>query len=458
VRVVWIASAVFAVVLAALGAVRYLAYHSGADLGVFVQSMVSGVSLPNRPEGGSHFVHHFSPLLYAVVPLLRAVRSPLALVALQACAGALVAPAIFLIARKRMDHDLATLVALTTLVYPPLVGVVFTDFHENGFAMAAAAWLVWAVDSRRWALAALFAALALGIKEDQAFILGVLGLLFAAYSLRKADRTGALFGAGVAAVSIVTAVAYFAWIRPMAGGTGAWFALDYYRAVHPDTAIGFAAVYGRLSYILEAFGPLLFLPWGTRWIALALPGFIEVLSPKWTITYTMGQHYAAVWIPYVLIAFAIAVATIASARPALARNLVLTCIAICIIVLAVASPTHWGHYLRARSAHDASLDRVIALVPAGADVASSDEVYAHMSLNPNARIGMDVTPDYFVYDSSYDGATWRESIKPRLEAVVCTGYFAPVAVDDGVTLFKRVKDVPPDVFDKARSAPPTCTL
>ena len=42
---------------------------------------------------------------------------------------------------------LAAFAACIALVYPPLVGVAFTDFHENGFAPAAIVWLAWALDA-----------------------------------------------------------------------------------------------------------------------------------------------------------------------------------------------------------------------------------------------------------------------------------------------------------------------
>ncbi|MBV8264363.1 MAG: DUF2079 domain-containing protein, partial [Candidatus Eremiobacteraeota bacterium] len=174
-RAVWIAMAVYAVVLAALGIDRYVTYHAGMDLGLFAQSVADAThGFHNTPEGGSHYVRHFSPILWLAVPVLAIVRSPVALTVVQAIAGALVAPAVYLIARRRTDETMANLVAIVSLLYPPLVGVTFTDFHENGFAPAVIAWFLWAVDSRRFGWATLFAVLALCIKEDEALFLAVL--------------------------------------------------------------------------------------------------------------------------------------------------------------------------------------------------------------------------------------------------------------------------------------------
>src|SRR5580704_10167733 len=153
---------VYAVALTLAGINRYAGYHSGADLGEFVQPIATLFSgFGDTPEGGSHFLHHFSPILYLCSPLLLLTHSPIALIAIQAVAGALVAPAIYLLARKHATERIALTAAFVALLYPPLVGVTFTDFHENGFAPAAIAWLIWAVDRRRWFVAAVFVAVAL---------------------------------------------------------------------------------------------------------------------------------------------------------------------------------------------------------------------------------------------------------------------------------------------------------
>lgn len=437
---VWIASGLYAAVMSALGVVRYVTYHSGADLGIFVQAIATVFrGFADTPEGGSHFTVHFSPILYLCAPFLLAAHSPIALIALQACAGALTAPAIYLLARKRMEDRLAALVAVVALLYPALVGQTFTDFHENGFAPASIAWLAWAVDARRWRLAALFAALTLGIKEDEAAILAVLGVFFAIVSARMGDRQAARFGAGVGAVAAAVFIAYFAVVRPLAGATGHWYVIESLAGHHADEQHGLNLIVGRATFMLEVLLPLAFLPLLSRGFLLAIPGLLEVLSSRWSITYTMGQHYAGVWIAWVLVAFALAVAKIAAGKPARAHLLVRACIALCVLNLAVASPTHWGHFLRTRNAHDAALDRIIAQVPPDSPVGTFDEAYAHLGFNRHAQIGLGAQPEYALFDERYDSAAWRALYRPQLEAFVRAGTYAPIASDDGVTLYRRVK-------------------
>ncbi len=435
---VWLASAIFAVVLTVLGADRYLTYHSGADLGEFVQAIASPLAgLRDVPEGGSHFLHHFSPLLYLCSPVLLLAHSEIALIAIQALAGALIAPPLFLLARRRVDERLALLIAIVALLYPPLVGVTFTDFHENGFAPAAIAWLAWAVDSRRWRLAAVFVAVALAIKEDEAAMLIVLGSGFAVWAARTGDRVLARFAGGVALAAAVTLAIYFTVVFPLAGGTGSWFALAYFNADMPH-ASGINEILGRISFLIEAFLPLLFVPL-LRWHALyVIPGLIEVLSSRWAITYTMGQHYAGIWVGEMLVAYVLTIAALAAARGArFAGRLVVASLAICVLNLSVASPTHWGHYLRARSPHDAVLDRFVAALPPVATVGTFDEAYAHLGFDPGAQFGIAGDPQYVLLDRTYPSAYWRDVITPQVKASAAAGRYRLERSEDGVELYER---------------------
>ncbi|HEV2038218.1 MAG TPA: DUF2079 domain-containing protein, partial [Candidatus Eremiobacteraceae bacterium] len=337
-RAVWIAVATYFLVLTMLGIDRYVTYRSGVDLGLFAQSIADAAhGMRNQLEGGSHYVYHFSPLLYIAWPLLLVVHSPIVLIALQALAGALTAPAIYLLARRRVQERLATMAATISLLYPPLVGVSFTDFHESGFAPAVCAWLVWAVDGRRFGLAALLAAAALSIKEDQAYALLVLGAGYGAWCVYRHDRVGAAFGAALSLASAAVLAAFFGLVRPLAGANLSWVPLGYYLANKPGESQGLAAVFFRLTFLVEALGPLLFLPLRSPWFLLAVPGLVEVLASRWSITYTMGQHYAGVWIGYVLCAFVLALADIARKNVSRAEALAKACMVVCVLILIVAS-------------------------------------------------------------------------------------------------------------------------
>jgi uncharacterized membrane protein len=440
-RGIWLASAAYAVIYFALGVDRYVTYHSGSDLGLFTQCIATVFrGFSDTPEGGSHFTVHFSPILYLCAPLLLATRSPLALVAIQAVAGALAAPALFLIARRRMPDGPALAVAGVALLYPPLAGVTFTDFHENGFATAATLWLAWAFDARRFALGALFLALALGIKEDQAPILGFAAVAGLAYAARLRDGGRARFALGALAAATATFVLFFAWVRPLAGAVEGWSPTHFYTWSHVVDPRGSAPWYsiGRPAYFLEALVPLAFAALLSPAFVLALPGFAEVLGSHESITYTMGTHYAAVWIPYVLLAFALAVGRLYARSARLGWGVARAALALCAIVLAVASPTHWGHYLRARNAHDAVLDAALARLGPGLEVGTFDEAYAHLGFDPHAQLGLRRDPRFVLIDETLANSWFTVRYLPRLQHGVAIGTYRRLWRDDGVSLLERI--------------------
>jgi uncharacterized membrane protein len=438
---IWVAAAAYAVVLFALGANRYQTYHSGADLGLFTQSIASVFhGFSNTIEGGSHFRVHFSPILYLCAPLLLATHSPLALIAIAALSGALVGPALFLFARRHLPEGLALGVAVVGLLYPPLTGVIFADFHENVFAPAATLWLIWAIDARRFRLAAVFLVLALCIKEDQALILACAALFAFVYFARAREAAGMRFAGAAFALSLATFVAFFAFVRPLAGATEAWSPLHFY-AWQSNADAGNTPWYsiGRPAYFLEALVPLAFVCLLSPLFLLALPGFAECLFSHDSVTYTMGQHYAAPWIGYVLGAFALGVARLYAKRWRLAIFAQRAAIALCVANLVFASPTHWGHYLGVRGAHDRIVDQELAGLPPALDVGTHDELFAHLGFDPNASLGLGRAPRAVLIDRRDETSYWVEQLVPVLEQEVAEGRYRLVRAVDGVERYERVE-------------------
>jgi uncharacterized membrane protein len=438
-RLVALATAAYAAIFAVLGADRYVTYHSGADLGLFTQTIASAFhGFSNTVEGTSHFAYHFSPILYLCAPLLWFARSALALVVVQAIATALVAPALYAIARKRTCDTGAAALACIALLYPPLQGVTFTDFHETAFLPATVAWLLWAIDTRRFGVASLLVAVALAIKEDQAIAMAVLGAAACVYFARRRERAGLLFGAAAIVVSVAVFWGYFAIVRPLAGATRVWVPSHFYAwsGYASPRSVG-AEIGGRLTYLVEAFVPLAFLPLRSPVVVLALPGLFEVLASREPLMYTMGQHYAAVWVPYVLVAYALAGARLLSKDAVIGRRWVGASVALCALTLAFFSPLHLGHFLRIPNAGDAATTALIQRIPQTASVGTYDEIYAHLGFFPQAAIGVRSRPQYVLYDDRYASTAWTQRIFPQIRRAVDGGTYRVITVQDGVTLLER---------------------
>jgi hypothetical protein len=130
-------------------------------------------------------------------------------------------------------------------------------------------------------------------------------------------------------------------------------------------------------------------------------------------------------------------------RPAqpsrLGAGLVRASLVLCALVLIFASPTHWGHYLRARTAHDALLDRTLASLPPQIEVGTHDELFAHLGFDRNASIGLARDPQYALFDSTYAGSYWVERALPDVRRGMTEGRYRLVFDRDGIQLYERLR-------------------
>lgn len=386
-RALWLGTAFYAAVLFALGAQRYTVHRNFVDLGIFAQTAASAFRCFCNTVEGSHWAVHFSPILYVAGLALQLWHSALALVLLQCVACALAAPPVYALVRARANVSTARLAALVVLLYPPLAGLAFNDFHENGFAPATVLWTVWAFDAGYLGWAGIFAALTLAVKEDQAIFLGAASA-FAAWRFRDdaARRTAA---SCTLAAAVVVALAYFVWIQPHAATVGGWAPQRFYQWTSDDLrALVPGGIAARAGFLLLAFLPLAFLPFRCRagWAMLALP-LGEVLLSRMPTTFTTGSHYAGAWAGYAFAAFAFGLRDVEARDARRARTLLLACVALCAVEFAVADPLHPGMMLRRVEARDVALDRFLRTLPANVAVASQEEVFTHLAAtNPNATI------------------------------------------------------------------------
>lgn len=431
----WIAAGIHAAFFFALGVVRWRAHRSLVDFGLFTQVVASAFSgFSGTFEGVSHWAFHFSPILFLCAPFVLMAHSGLALTAVQSIAIALAIPAAYLVARRRTSAFRALAVAGIAAIYPPLTGIDFTDFHENGFAPAATLWLLWALDGRRWPYAYAFLALSLAIKEDQALIMGFLGIVAFAAFHRENDRPGMRFSAIAVAASLTIFVAYFALIRPLADPSHHWQPTRFYAwRPHDLATIGVQTLPDRLGYLVLALAPLCFIPLRTPVFLLALPGLAECLLSREHAPYTMGQHYAAVWTPFVLAAFIIAVSRLHSARWIWASAL------LCLMSYLVANPLHPGYFLRAAQDRDARLDALLARLPAQARIGTQEEAYTHLGMDRYAQLGIVGDPEYVLLDRDYPDSVWLTWMNEPLRQAVAQGRYRTERREGGIELYRKIK-------------------
>ncbi len=446
----WFWCCVEFVVLAALAVVRAKLWTYGSDTGTFAQIVADAFGgMRNGVEAGSHFRYHWSPSLALLWPLVAVTGSALPLQLVQAAATVACAPLVASLARPYVENRLADGLGLLALLYPPLLALGFDEFHELGLFTPLALGLVLAADRGRWIWFAVCAVAAIGLREDVALTLVAFGIVLIAIAVRRkstgrglldgvasAPRSLAIAGCALAAGAAAALTAYYAIVTPRLGG---WVPSHFY--VYPFAAGPLALVvspiahplefaraiftFGRLTYVLEALVPLAFLPLRSWWVLLAIPGAAIVLLANSGYVWRMGDHYAALWIPWLLVATIAGVASLA--RRAGGRSAVrATAVAgvLCVVFLIAFDPMHPLHYLHPYYHDLAAARRAIGCVPKAASLATYDEWFSAVAAQrPRATIDRADGVQYLVYADDFSSDPNQMRLWPKISRGVAGGEY-----------------------------------
>jgi uncharacterized membrane protein len=436
----------FASALFVVGVLRYRVFRAQVDLGLFTQVVSSPLGgFSSTAEGGiNHLAVHFSPILFLCSPLVLLVRTPLVFVAIAAVASALAIPAIYLLAARHVSRRVAVLVAFAALVYPPFISMTVGDFHELAFATPTILLLAWALDARRFTLAAVLALAALAIKEDVTLVLAALSLAVGTWAWRRRDRALARFCFLFAGAAALTFVTYVGFVRPALLATSP---LQMMRHMHyydwtyrGSTPHGFADLDSplRVRYIGGVLGPLIAIPLATPLFLLAVPGLVEVLASHEAITLDLSTHYVGCWLPYVFIAFVFGVARIARRSTRLAYALLGLSLATSLWIDVYASPANWWYQIyRLPNARDALVQRTLDGLPRDASIGADLWTFAHLGFHPRATI--DPTgASIVVVDRSCDTAYCRDRFFPLVAAALARHELRLASAESGIDVYTAV--------------------
>ncbi len=152
------------------------------DMAVFVQAFVSALShgrfFYSGLEGGSHFGHHNSPILFILLPVY-ALSGGYGLLALQSLAVASSAiPLSMILSRKGIDRTVTNLLCSGYLFLPMIMGPTLRAFHELPLALPLFLWAFYFFEKKGAGPFYLFAGLSLLVRENLSFVIG----MFAPYA------------------------------------------------------------------------------------------------------------------------------------------------------------------------------------------------------------------------------------------------------------------------------------
>lgn len=426
--------------LTALVVVRINYWTYGADTGTFVQIVLDAFGgMHDGIEHGTHYRYHWSPSLALLWPLLAATRSVLALQLVQVLATVAVGPLVYALVAPRAGEQLALRFAIVSLAYPPLLAVGWGEFHDVGLLAPLVLGALVAADRRRWGWFAICVVIACGIREDVCLEFVVAGTALGIGAWRS---RAAWFGA--AALALLSLGFYYGIVIPRLGG--AWIPAHFYdySFAHGPPAVVIAAfthpiafaqtflTFGRLTYVLEALTPLAFLPLFSRWSLLALPGFGIVLLANSGLVYHMGNHYAALWIPWLLTGAAFC----AAARSA--RRWCATALGLTAAVLIFFNPLHPAHFLTPNYHDFGAARKALDCVPADASVATHDEWFSVIAMRDrNATLGTISGVEYLVYADDFPNAEYQAGVRPAVRAEVAAGAYREICRFGAVATYRR---------------------
>jgi uncharacterized membrane protein len=396
-RVVYAVTGAYAAVFAAASALQFRSFgYARFDLGNMAQAVWStahGRFLESTSLDGTQLSRlgaHADPFLALLAPFWLIWPSPLLLLFVQALAVSAGAFPVFWLARKHLASDRAAAnFACAYLLYPATQFNAFTPsagFHSVSIAVPLILLAIWFLDEERLIPFALAGLAAASTKEEIGLAVGLLGIW---YAVRKGMR---LQGAAILACGATITALDFLVIIPHFSPPGSHPFADRYAAVggsaggilhtamsDPAALVRVAATSHHAVYLLFLLVPFLGLWLFEPFLALAaLPDLaINLLSSKPEQT-TLELQYTAGILPF-LIAAAIVGAPRLRRDPSRLSLIVLASCA----CLALYSPL-----VNARSGITAAVQaspvrtakaRALALIPATAPVAASNQLGAELS-------------------------------------------------------------------------------
>jgi uncharacterized membrane protein len=453
---------------------RWHLWTYGADTGLFGQAIADTFhGMHDGPEVGSHYRFHWAPLLGTLWPFVAVTKSALVLQFAQALVIGASAIPLYALARTYLDERASFAVAGLLLLYPPLLAVAFTEFHEIAFYPLVSLALFWAADRAKWRTFAFLCVVSALIREEACLVYIIVGATFVIFGMLRAREIptvvpgarGLLVGSpleprrlvaaglGLIVANACALVFYYGYLAPSLGGwepAGVFYAYPFASGpsatvvalvTHPAN-FGAILTFGRLTYLLEAFLPLALLPFFSRWSLLALPGFVVVLLSSNAITWRMGSHYAAIWIPWLFIG--VCSVLVRWRREGFERRMRVwprVAATICAIVLIAFDPLHPAHYLRTGYPANADVRAALATIPPDARVALHDEWFTHVAIDhPYATVFFCPYVDYLVYADDYPNDYFQQQILPEVRAEIASGQARELRRYGKVAVYERTPD------------------
>jgi len=434
---------------------RFTSY--AADLGVFNQAfyttIFNGKLFYYTPElwlnpSGCFFAVHFSPILFLLLPIYAVYPKAESLLVTQSFLIALAAIPIYLLTTKHLgDKKAAVMMAIIYLLYVPIHGANWFDFHPQAFIPLTILFAYYLFHKKSWKPYFLMVILSLSIEEHLLYIIFFIATYFLIIELikrrkrtvEKAPETRLNFDLRhcknqfleflsnnkAILISLLTTIVCIAWlfiirlVKSQYPITPEF--LDLYRAVDAFKVLGFkgeitqlpiyvllnpqrayAALYFdfniKFLYFTILFAPLLFLSFRSSFILVALAVLVPMLLTNYTPYYTIGAQYPLYLAPLIFIA---AIKGLSTLNQSAAKTILKLAILVSLIFLVSTSPISplayslsekgilWypnAVHLEPQKSYVDPLHKLLNTIPPNASILTINEIFPHVSSRPNAYL------------------------------------------------------------------------
>ncbi len=379
---------------------RHYTFQSYAyDLGIFMQHLWMTIHghglLYSSVSESTGLAWHFQPILFLLMPLYAVFPRAETLLVLQTVVLAAGAVPVYFLASSRMDARMGVAFSLAYLLFPALHGVNTFDFHPGALAIPSLLLTILFFERGQLRAGVALAILSMMCEENVALTVAAIGLYYfvrAAGAFTPVSRLRTSLRER--AVSVPLGLALFAslWLVcalfivishfSLTGSypyfarytLGATFSLADNLVVHATE---------KVRYVLDMFGPLLFLPGlAPGALLLALPGLAQNLLAVNVNQVAISCQYSNVVIPGLYASAVFGASTLVKGRGTqVASRLLCALVVFSSVVWSMsASPTPLaiGRPMPQSTEHHQVIRRAIALIPADASVHAQNDLFPHI--------------------------------------------------------------------------------
>ncbi|WP_117000456.1 DUF2079 domain-containing protein [Desertimonas flava] len=252
--------------------------------------------------------HHVTLVALVFAPFYRLGAGPEFLFVVQSFGIALGALPVYLIAKARLGKpSIGLLFAAVYLMYAPLQNINQRDFHPEALVIAPFLFAWYCAMQRRWRWFFVCLVIAMGMREDTALAVIMLGIVLGVANWRKDD------GQRVAKMALATVVLGIAWyavstqliIPHFNDGDSAFYLKMFYGrwggsfsgiveniVRHPNRVISDAVQHDRLTFYKQ-------LAWPVGWLPLLAPLHLLMAAPQLLASVIGDSPYARqIWFQY----------------------------------------------------------------------------------------------------------------------------------------------------------------